>query len=231
MTSATVPDELLGCWQRRWITFADGTHDDTSFVVWLQLPSLMADVRLSEAAVAVATAGRASFDECSLDELRLLADSDSSSGSTKCTPIVVGADGLRRATAEWSSCVSFQPVAAFPEPGLLEWNDTGTVLIERAPSGAYVEEWHLLPGSRGSFAHHHVNNASEWCRAGDFGVLVTDQRQPASGGSRLTDMSERGELEAAIGCEFSFAVRSAAGSFTVAASTLPWRVGTTLALP
>ena len=83
MTAQTVPDELFGCWQRRWIEFADGTRDDTSVVVWLQLPSLMADVRLSAAALALA--GRSSF---SLDELLVLADSDSSSGATTCTPVV-----------------------------------------------------------------------------------------------------------------------------------------------
>ena len=42
----TVPDELVGCWQRAWIEHADGTRDDTSLVIWLQLPSDMADVRL-----------------------------------------------------------------------------------------------------------------------------------------------------------------------------------------
>ena len=148
----TVPDALLGCWQREWIEFADGTRDDTTFVVWLQLPSLMADVRLSAAALALA--GRSSF---SMDELLVLAESDSSSGATVCTAIVDGT-----ATAEWSSAVGFQPVSAFPEPGLLEWSADGTVMIERAPSGAYVEEWHLLPGeSRAAVAL----GAGRWVRA------------------------------------------------------------------
>ena len=30
----------------------------------------------------------------------------------------------------------------------MTWNDDGTVMFERAPSGAYVEEWRLVPGSR-----------------------------------------------------------------------------------
>ncbi len=135
----TVSDELFGCWQRQWIEFADGSRDDTSFVVWLQLPSLMADVRLSPAALALA--GRTSL---SLSDLMVLAESDSSSGATVCTPVVEGT-----AVAEWSTAIGFQPVSAFPEPGVLEWNSDGTVMMERAPSGAYVEEWHLLPDSRG----------------------------------------------------------------------------------
>ena len=98
----TVPDELFGCWQRQWIEFADGSRDDTSFVVWLQLPSLMADVRLSPAALALA--GRTSL---SLSDQMVLAESDSSSGATVCTPVVEGT-----AVAEWSTAIGFQPVSA-----------------------------------------------------------------------------------------------------------------------
>ncbi len=214
MTAQTVPDELFGCWQRRWIEFADGTRDDTSVVVWLQLPSLMADVRLSAAALALA--GRSSF---SLDELLVLADSDSSSGATTCTPVV-----QRTATAEWSSTVGFQPESAFPEPGLLEWLGDGTVMMERAPSGAYVEEWQLLPGSRGPLSHSLLSDESEWFRAGSFGVLVRNRPGPLPPVSRLTELTDRAALEAAIDCEFSFAA-FADGVWTIQRSTLPWRVG------
>ncbi len=210
----TVPDELFGCWQRQWIEFADGTRDDTSFVVWLQLPSLMADVRLSAAALALED--RTSF---SVDELLVLAESDSSSGATTCTPVV-----RRTASASWSSAVGFQPVSAFPEPGLLEWNSDGTVMLERAPSGAYVEEWHLLPDSRGPLSHSVLAGGSEWFRAGAFGVLVRDRPGTSPSVSRLTEITDPAALEAAIDCEFSFAV-FANGVWTIQHSTLPVRVG------
>lgn len=210
----TVPDELLGCWQRQWIEFADGTRDDSSFVVWLQLPSLMADVRLSVAALALA--GRSSF---SMDELLVLADSDSSSGATTCTPVV-----QRTATAGWGSAVGFQPTSAFPEPGLLEWNDDGTVMMERAPSGAYVEEWHLLPGSRRPLSHSVRADGSQWYRAGPYGVLVRDRPGTLPSVSRLTELTDHAVLEAAIDCEFSFAA-FANGVWTIQHSTLPGRVG------
>ena len=222
MTDQTVPDELLGCWQRRWIEFADGNRDDTSFVVWLQLPSLMADVRLSGPALGLA--GRRSIAELSNDELLPLADSDSSSGATTCTPVVVGANGVSHATAEWAGIVSFQPISAYPEPGLLEWIGDGTVLVERAPSGAYVEEWHLLPGSRGPLVHTVLADGSEWYRAGDVGVLVRDRRSALPDVARLADIDDRATLETAVDCEFSFAHRID-GSWMIAASTLPWRVG------
>ncbi|MCY7300783.1 MAG: hypothetical protein LH616_16420 [Ilumatobacteraceae bacterium] len=215
----TVPPELFGCWQRQWIELADGTRDDTSFVVWLQLPSLMADVRLSAAALALG--GRSSF---SVDELRVLAESDSSSGATECTPVA-----QRTATAEWSSAIGFQPVSAFPEPGLLEWNSDGTVMTERAASGEYVEEWHLLPESRGALSHSVLADGSEWFRAGSFGVLVRDRRGALPSVSRLTDLADRASLESATDCEFSFAAL-AGGAWTIQHSTLPWRVGATVDL-
>ena len=212
--AATVPPELLGCWQRAWIEFTDGTYDDTSFVVWLQLPSLMADVRLTAESLALAGSSIAGFDDCSLDQLHVLAGSDSSSGATTCTPFVTGADGVRRATAEWTSAVGFQAVSAFPEPGLLELHDDGTVMIERAPSGAYVEEWRLLPGTREPLTYEQLDDGSTWYRAGEVGVLVHDRRLGAE----------------ALDCEFSFA-RLGAGGWTIEASTLPWRVGVALSPP
>ena len=56
---------------------------------------------------ALALAGRTSL---SLSDLMVLAESDS---------------------------IGFQPVSAFPEPGELEWNSDGTVMMERAPSGVH----------------------------------------------------------------------------------------------
>jgi len=214
VNAQTVPDELLGCWQRQWIEFADGSRDDTSFVMWLQLPSLMADVRL--AAAALTLAGRSSL---SMHELLVIADSDSSSGATTCTPVV-----QRTASAEWTSDIGFQPESAFPEPGLLEWRGEGTVMMERAPSGAYVEEWHLLPGSRGPLSHSLRADGSQWFRAGAFGVLVRDRSGPLPRVSRLTELTDRAALETAIDCEFSFAVL-ADDVWTIQHSTVPSRVG------
>ncbi len=162
MSSQTVPAELVGCWRRAWIEFADGIRDDTSTVIWLQLQSKMADIRVSADQPGHDCSGLA---DCSLDELRTLAASESSSGYTTCTPIVVGDDGVRRATAEWFTRghgVAFQPVSAFPEPGLLEWNDDGTVLYERAPSGAYVEEWRLIPGTSSHLEYRELQGNWLW---------------------------------------------------------------------
>jgi hypothetical protein len=229
----TVPAELEGCWQRAWIEYADGTRDDTSIVIWLQLGSGMADVRLPADRGTVATRG--GFDECSLDELRALAGSESSSGSTTCTPVTVGSDGVRRATAEWftgDDGVAFQPVSAFPEPGLLEWV-TDDVMIERAPSGAYVEEWHRLPGTAAPLRHHVDAAGRHVYVAGDAAVVVRARTRPVPVEARLDELvaacgDDRDALVALVDCEFSFARLTDDGTFVVAASTLPWQEGTTV---
>ncbi len=234
--SPPVPSELRGCWRRAWIEHADGTRDDTSVVIWLQLASDMADVRVP---ADHPLRDRAGFDDCTLDELRTLADSESSSGHTTCTPVVIGRDGVRRATAEWFSDgdgVAFQPVSAYPEPGLLEWPSEG-VMIERAPSGAYVEEWHLLPGTRAPATHHVDASGRHVYRSGDAVVLVRDRSTPVPRTARLDDLvaecgDDRDRLVALVDCEFSFALARSGddGSpvFVIEASTIPWRVGEVL---
>ena len=238
MDGATVPSELIGCWRRAWIRFADGTYDDTTQVIWLQLDSRMADIRIPASRPDLSRRG--GFDDCSLDELRQLADSDSSSGITRCTDIVTDADGVRRATAEWFTRgigINFQPVSVFPEPGLLEWNDDGNVLIERAPSGAYVEEWHLMPGTCGPSGHRVLDDGRELYRAGEVAVVVRDRAVPVPRLARLEALvlecgDDRSAIETLIDCEFSFIERIAGRgdrgtdeTHVVTMSTLPWRQG------
>jgi hypothetical protein len=232
MQTATVPDLLFGCWRRAWIEFADGTRDDTSMVLWLQTESLMVDVRI--AADRPDMSSRAGLHECTIDELRALAASDASNGFTECTPIVVSADGVRSATACWHTRghgVNFQPVSAFPEPGLLSWNDDASVMIERAPSGAYVEEWRLVPGSREPLDVMPAGEAMVY-RAGDVAVLVRDRARPVPRLARLPELldqyvTDRPTVEALLDCEFSVAELSGT-NWTITASTLPWREGMVL---
>lgn len=234
--AATVPIELTGCWRRAWIEYADGSRDDSTVVIWLQLASEMADVRVP---AVHPLRSRTGFDDCTLDELRSLVDSESSSGHTICTPVIVGDDGIRRATAEWFSDgdgIAFQPISAFPEPGLLEWQ-TDDVMIERAPSGDYVEEWRLLPGTRSPSSHHVDASGRHLYRSGDALVLVRDRSVPVPRTARLDELvgdcgDDRDAIVALVDCEFSFARRNngighddGREEFVIEASTIPWRVG------
>jgi hypothetical protein len=232
VVAATVPDLMLGCWKRAWIEFADGTRDDTTTVVWLQTESLMADVRI--AADRGDLRRRAGLSDCTIDELRVIAAADASSGFTECGPIEVGADGIRAATAEWHTRghgVAFQPVSAFPAPGLMSWNDDATVMMEHAPSGAYVEEWRLVPGSREHLSVANVDDETIY-RAGPIAVFVRDRRVAIPRPARLLELlddcnGDRPMMEALLDCEFSIAELDS-DKWVVTASTLPWREGAAL---
>lgn len=223
---------MHGCWKRAWIQFADGTVDDSSRVVWLQTPSLMVDVRIGSDRPDLT--GRAGAHECTFDELLAIAGSDGSSGYTECGAVVTDAGGPRSATATWHTRghgVNFQPVSAFPEPGLMSWSDDGTVMIERAPSGAYVENWQLVPGSRDPLTVAEFDDRRVY-RAGDVAVLVRDRPTPVPRLARLPDLlheyqHDRPAIEALLDCEFSVAQRHDS-DWVITASTLPWREGQVL---
>jgi hypothetical protein len=232
VAAPTVPDVMTGCWRRSWIEFADGTIDDTSTVVWLQTQSRMADVRI--AADRPELSARTGLHDCTVDELLAISRSDSSSGYTECSPLVVGVDGLRSATASWHTRghgVNFQPVSAFPEPGQMTWDAGGTIMVERAPSGAYVEEWRLVPGSRSLLCVTQIGACAIY-RAGDIAVFVRDRAIDIPRPARLPELmdeyaQDRAMMEALLDCEFSVAERTGA-VWVITASTLPWREGMVL---
>lgn len=226
-----VPPLLRGCWKRKWIRFADGTADETSTVIWLQLESKMVDVRV--AANLTDLASRAGLADCSVADLQRLGQSESSSGYTTCTPVEVGAAAWS-ATAEWHTRgfgVAFQPVSAYPEPGLLEWNADGSVMIERAPSGAYVEEWHRMEDTSEPLVHRILDSQRQLYVAGSVAVLVRDRPTPVPRVARLADLmaetDHTGRLAALVDCEFSVAQRGD-GEYRITASTHPWKVGGSL---
>lgn len=230
---APVPPLLRGCWRREWIRFADGTVDDTSTVIWLQLESKMVDVRV--AADLDELASRAGLADCSVADLQRLAQSESSSGYTTCTPIQ-GDPAARSATAEWHTRgfgVAFQPVSAYPEPGLLEWNADGTVMTERAPSGAYVEEWHRMDGTSEPLVYRVLDPQRQLYVAGSVAVLVRERPVPVPRSARLAELmaetDDPSRLAALVDCEFSVAERGD-GVYRITASTLPWKVGGTLSV-
>jgi hypothetical protein len=228
----TVPEPMLGCWRRAWIEFADGTVDNTSTVIWLQTQSLMADVRV--AADRPNLAHRAGLSDCTLDELRALATTDASSGYTECGAVLVDRHGQRSATASWHTRghgVNFQPVSAFPEPGLMSWNDEGTVMTERAPSGAYIEQWQLIDGSRDPLAVKSIGGGVVY-RAGRTAIVVRDRTVAVPRLARLVELvdeyeSDRPTVEGLLDCEFSVADR-VGNDWVIHTSTLPWREGEVL---
>ena len=234
MAGDSVPPILQGGWKRRWIKNSDGSFDDTSVVIWLQFEHRMVDVRF--AADRAELADRGSLENCDQDDLVRLADSDSSSGHTTCTPVLEDEAGLRTATAEWFSKpgVEFQPQSAFPEPGFLKWNADASIMMERAPSGAYLEQWNRIVGTEPGCEPCLVQNAadgSELFVLGPLAVLVHDRREHVPTEGRLVDLIAAGtdvdQARALLDCEFSLAQRQD-DRYVISASSHPWRIGDSL---
>lgn len=224
MEHPEVPSWLRGCWQRSWIQFADGTRNDTDTVVWLQTAGVMADVRISGDRPSFA--GVDGLADCSPEQLAALARSIASTGHTRVSAEHESDEGVHTCVAEWFTYgygANFQPACTFPEPGRLEVDADGRVMIERAPSGAYVEEWRLVPGSADELRHELLVDGRELFVAGPVAVLLRDRATPMQPGDEFT-------LER-LDCEFSVAHRDDDGIYRITASTLPWREGVPLDAP
>ena len=85
-------------------------------------------------------------------------------------------------------------------------------MVERAPSGAYVEEWRLVPGSRSPLCVTQIGDEMIY-RAGDVAVLVRDRAIDIPRLARLPELmdeyaQDRAMMEALLDCEFSVAERT-----------------------
>ena len=168
----SVPGWQVGCWVREIITFATPEYngntfplrDDTTFVVWLQTSSRCADIRLGvdhpghpAAGPSPGRAGRpiTSLKNATGPELLALSGADGWTG--RCRAPSMRDEGIMGAPAAALTAVNdwyedaystgLPTDQKFPELG--EMRRVGNSCLEFAPSGAYVEDWRLQPGSAG----------------------------------------------------------------------------------
>jgi hypothetical protein len=231
--NATVPDRLIGCWRRRYIKFEDGRFDTETRVIWLQTASGAGDIRIAKGRPNLAF--RNGFDGCTRDELLALAEQDCFAGKT-----VFDSEAKPFPTARWpvgSYDFRFQPVITFPEDGWMEWTENGTCMIERAPSGAYEEDWRLEPNSQTFAAHLTRDNADgKACLyvAGDHAVFAKNRKTTLPADRTILELASENSademrLRDLVDCEFSYARRQKpGGDYIVELSTLPWREGQVL---
>jgi hypothetical protein len=231
--SATVPKEMIGCWERRSFRFPDGKEDTATRVIWLQTLSGAGDMRIPASRPQLGE--RMGFADCSRDELLKLAEQDCFCGFTLFDP-----EAKPFPTASWPKAAylfRFQPVITFPEPGWIEWRNSGTCMIEKAPSGAYEEDWRLQPESQ-SFAAHLTKRdaASITCLyiAGAHAIYARNRKENLPPDKTVLELAieaqyERDRLEELLDCEFSYARRLQTGDdYKIVVSTLPWREGKSL---
>ncbi len=232
----TVPRALLGCWARRSIQFSNGTDDTTTRVIWVQTLSGLGDIRIPAARPDLRE--RAGLSDCSKAELLALAEQDCFCGVTLFDP-----QAQPFPTASWpveSHLFRFQPIITFPEPGWMEWLEGGKRMIERAPSGAYVEDWQLQPDSQSYGAHLTQRDApSLTCLyvAGDQAIFARNRLKLLPTDKTLLELAhdagyDEWRLREMLDCEFSYACRERpGGDYVIEASTFPWREGQTLDCP
>jgi hypothetical protein len=234
--AVTVPSRLLGCWDRRYIRFSDGSEDTSTRVIWVQTLSGVGDIRIP--ATRPDLRARNGLSDCSKEELLALAEQDCFCGVTQ-----FDSHAQPFPTASWpkeSYLFRFQPVITFPEPGWMEWLEGGTCMIERAPSGAYVEDWRLKAGSQSFGAHlTQLNVPSLTCLyvAGDHAIFARNRAEALPTDKTLLELAREAKydqqrLRELLNCEFSYARRAPpGGDYEIELSTLPWREGQTLDFP
>ena len=232
--------DLSGLWQRSLIQHPDGTRDTTTWVAWLQGPSLFVDLRVPS--------GRPSFEgvscqqDLTADHVAWLARQEGFAGRL-----------VREGEAfVWHRMLDFQPPSALADAGCLsliaaqdaavsdanldpQWD--GDALIEVGRDVSYVEHWHRAAGPQAAAGAMRLSDPTSACE----GFLVRSGAQFMYARSRPGGALEPGRslcdtvraapsLRAAqdlLDCEISFGCICAVG-WMIARSSLPHREGARL---
>lgn len=226
-----VPDWMLGHFRRRTISFADGRSDERTQVHWLQSRTFTIDLRLPDAPALPVPAWQ-DYDDA---ELRQLANHEGWLADS------VWENGY----LSWHSGVSLQLHNRWPESAQLQ--RIGNCMIEFGTSGAYVEDWRLqasggpLIGLR--LLEECDAETGQVLQRGGGLILCGDRLGWVHGrgaelGESALQLRERAEraqgdgeaLAALFDCETSLAYADQQGSYQVALSTMPARVGQMVSL-
>jgi hypothetical protein len=227
---APVPAWTWGCWGLRGISFAGGQEDARLSAVRLQGQGLTGELRIP--AWRPEVAARASLEACTVEELLELSAVDGG----------VADAAFSNGEMSWDNASSFQPYARWPEPGQMQ--RVGTSLVEFAPSGAWMQDWRLEPGSGGLHAALRLmfeTGLDGLTRPRDGGLIVCgehclfslDRRRPLPSDAPVQQqMRQAGDpfafAEMAFDGETSYARRQPDGSYKVELSTDPFREGQTV---
>ncbi|WP_217236634.1 hypothetical protein [Streptomyces sp. AC555_RSS877] len=220
-TSPALAD-LAGLWRRSLLVDERG-RDTTSSVTWVQGPARYADLR--QPAGLSPPRGTGSLADLSFEQLLDLAGQEAFAGR------------LRHAEGafHWGRTIDYQPPAALPDAGRLEWH--GPVLVEKGLHAPYVEHWHPAEEAGGSCAAAELvgprsGRAGLLVRAGSWFGYARGRSEPLPAHASLAELvagaGHLGRARELLDCEVSLG-RITGDRWIVERSTLPHREGRSLA--
>jgi hypothetical protein len=217
--------DMPGLWHRTLLVRADATRDITTWVAWLQGPTLFADLRQP--------AGRPSFvgvralGGLSGEQVAWLAEQEGFAGRLE-------QDGE---FFVWRRMLDFQPAASMPDSGRLYLD--GPIMVEKGRHSPYVEHWQRQDVGSAPCAAAQLRDPVTGCKAilVRAGTAFMYARASASAslpaGARLSDgLAAAPSLAAArelVDCEISFG-HVIGRNWQIERSSLPYREGAEVAL-
>ena len=214
------PAALRGAWRRSLLRGEDGVEDVTTDVLWLQGPIDFADLRQPVSSAPMSA-------HC----LRALSEAEVA--SLACQQGFAGTLVRHSDHFEWVRLIDFQPKAMHRDLGTLK--RANGMLVEEGYEIAYVEHWHrhdevTSPATSLWLVDTTTDGAAMLLRVGRRFAFARSRTVATDADRTLIALVERApHLEAMqdlVDCEISLGFSD---GWRVERSTLPWRVGETLA--
>lgn len=232
MFKQTVPDWLIGVWQRRSIE-EDGVRDTTTQVIWIQTSHCFGDIRIPADRLAVGSDNRSNLD----DAERLAKLCDRAAISLSQQEGFAGVTQFDTGRCEWHRALDYYPPTDQLDGGTLHWKNgvEGDILVETGLDNTYVEEWQQI--ANGPTAAMTVSRGTAWEKwlvvCGDYFIYVCDRRPTLPQNKLLTELLETDitgkispQSKQHLNCEISLG-RCISGQtpWEIQQSTLPWKEG------
>lgn len=224
-----VPARYRGVWRRTLVQTPE-RRDTTTTVLWLQTARWHADIRIP--AQRPDFTGVTTLDACTPEQRAWLMRQQGFAGTTGIT------NGPEGEICAWHRLVDFQPAAAGPDAGFMNFEPDR--LVETGVHGVYLEHWIPEPGSvPGHAVFQRIDAAAGSLLpvqllmvAGDYVMYVRSRSaswpkdiRPGMDFAEVT----AGLQPALLDFEISFGQRTPAG-WRITHSTFPWREGVSVTL-
>jgi hypothetical protein len=227
----SVPNYAKGCFIRKHITFANQQPDFASVAIMIQVNCLGGDMRIPGDLPNYSD--KKAIDDFSVAELKKLGRQ----GGTvnKC----LYENNI--SSWHWQPPLGYIDGNDFPEPGIM--HRVGDSLYETAPSGAYIEDWVLHPGSDKGFAAFLWLCESASPETPTAAMIITgncamyierrinENNHDAMSVQIESLANDRDAINQLMSCESSLAICDADGIYRKKYSNLPYQKGNVLNVP